>query len=176
MKFSKKEKYLSFAVIILTLSFSLERLLFHPLAAKLDTLNQEIESEELRLKKALTLQGQKEEILKEYEKYKHYLKIEASSREEVVAKLLKQIEMMARKSKVSLVDIKPQPQPKKMGDYRKYNIEIDLGASMDEIVDFFYRLQESGLLLRVEKFSLSSKDEYADILKAKMVITGITVP
>lgn len=176
MKLSKREKYLFYSVIILTFLFSMERLVFHPLAAKLTLLNQEILDQEVKLKKALMLQGRREKILNEYEDYKGYLKIEASSREEVVARLLKEIERMARESKVSLVDIKPQAQPKKVGDYKKYGIEIESEAPMEQIVDFLYRLQNCGLLLRVEKLSLNPKDKPAESLKADMVITGIAVP
>lgn len=173
MKLSKRERYLLYGVIILAFFIFLERLVFHPLSGKLTTLNQEIFRQEVRLKKALTLQSQKERILKDYKDCEPYLKLKKVSDEEVMAKLLKEIEQMARKSRTSLVDIKPRAQPKTMHGYKKYAIELQLEARMEEIVSFLYNLRECGLLLRTEKFSISPKDERSGLLKANLLITGL---
>jgi Tfp pilus assembly protein PilO len=148
----------------------LETVVFRPLSNRLATLNQEVRAKEVELMKGLRIDEQRDRILKEYKSYEGYLRIKGSD-EEIISEFLREIERLGRESTVSLLDIKPQSTNKR-GVYKEYIIEVRLEAPMKSIIDFLYRLNNSVLLLKVEKLVLSLKEESSDILKVNMSISG----
>lgn len=173
MKLNKREKQIFYVSIALISLFIMERIIFKPLADKLNDLNQEIQFKETKLIKGLRAEAQRDEILKEYKSYEGYFKVKGSD-EEIVSEFLREIERLARESAVSVSDIKPQSN-RKHGLYNEYAIEVRIEASLKDIAAFLYRLNNSVLLLRVEKFNLTPKDESSDILKVNMALSGMVV-
>ena len=171
MKLNKRERLIFYLCISLILVAILGKAVFRPLSDKLATLNQEIRSKEVELMKGLRVDGQRDQILKEYKSYEGYLKVEGSD-EEIISEFLREIEKLGRESAVSLLDIKPQSTNKR-AIFKEYIIEVRLEAPMKDIVGFLYRLNNSSLLLKVEKLVLSLKEENSDILKTNMLISGI---
>lgn len=173
MRFTKREKQIFYICVSLITLLILERIVFRPLADKLAGLNQEIQLKETRLIKGLRAQGQRDKIIKDYKSYEGYLKLKGSD-EEIVSELLREIERLARESTVSILDIKPQSMNKR-AMYKEYTIEVRSEATFKDIITFLYRLNNSLLLLRVEKLVLSLKEENSDILKISMLLSGIVL-
>ena len=171
MKLTKREGLIFYICLFLILMMIIERFVFQPLSNKLAILNQEIRAKELDLMKGIRVDGQRDQILKEYKNYEGYLKIKGSD-EEVISELLREIEKLGRESTVSILDIKPQSTNKR-NMYKEYIIEVRLEAKMRDIFGFLHRLNNSSLLLKVEKLVLSLKDENDNILKATMSISGM---
>lgn len=171
MKLSKREKMVFYLSIALLLAFALERLIFRPLIKKLSNINQEIQLRETKLVKSWRTQGQREQIYQEYKSYEKFTYLSGSD-EEISALLLKEIEKLARDAGISLSNIKPRTIDKRTL-YKEYSTELQVEASMKEIVTFMYSVGNSNLLLNVDKLVLSLKEEKSDILKANMVISCI---
>jgi len=172
-KLSKKEKIgLYLAVIVVLLAF-LDQIVVKPIRNKVARLNQKIQICEEELKRDLQSLSEKKSISREYEKYARYV-TKAGSDEEEVAKILAEIEELARKSTVNLVDITPQT-PGEFDFYREYTAEIEIEGKTGAVVKFLYELNNSALLLRTQKVRLTLRSRKLLNITAVILVTKILI-
>jgi Tfp pilus assembly protein PilO len=172
MRLAKRERILFYVTVAVVLTALMQKFVFQSLGNKLEALNRDILIQEKALRKSLRTYNLREKILDDYRRYGEYLRIEGTE-EEITARLLKDIEKLARKSGVYLVDIKPHPS-KEASYYKKFIIEIQTEATMEEVIKFIYYLHKSPLPLRVGKLALvSKKQSRPTILKGAMFINAI---
>lgn len=172
-KLSKKEKIgLSVAFAFLALAF-LDRLLISPVRTKFNALNQQIRISEKQLGGDMRNINQKKFIGEEYEQYLPYIRRSGSDEEEV-AKILGEIEALARKSSVYLVDMKPR-KPREVEFYKEYTVEIEAEGYMESLMSFIYQLNTSSQLLRVETLRLNLTKGDSSVLSASMLITKVLI-
>jgi Tfp pilus assembly protein PilO len=186
-KLSAKEKIgLSVAFVFLAVAF-LDRLLISPIRARFNALNQQIRTGEKQLGSDIRNLNQKDAIEEEYRKSFPYIQRSGSDEEEV-AKILGEIESLARKSSVYLVDMKPRkPQP--VGSppggtsgpaegtdfYKEYTVEIEAQGQMESLMNFIYQLNTSSQLLRIETLRITQTKSGSKTLTASMLITKVLV-
>lgn len=173
-RISKRERMVLYLGAAFLFLFFLDRFIFNPINQKIAQLNQEINLSQKRLAASLRNIQQKDAVIAQYDKYKAYVK-SAGSDEEETAKVLGEIENVARKSSVYLMDIKPQA-PKQTEFYKKYSAEIEVEGKMDSIINFLYNLNSSQQLLRTEKLSLNPKEKDSQIIKALVLVSKFLVP
>ena len=172
-KLSKKEKIgLSVAFAFLALAF-LDRLLISPIRTKFNALNLQIRISEKQLGGDMRNINQKKFIGEEYEQYLPYIRRSGSDEEEV-AKILGEIEALARKSSVYLVDMKPR-KPREVEFYKEYTVEIEAEGYMESLMSFIYQLNTSSQLLRVETLRLNLTKGDSKVLSASMLITKVLI-
>lgn len=172
-KLSKKEKIgLSVAFVFLALAF-LDRLLISPVRTKFNALNLQIRISEKQLGGDMRNINQKKFIGEEYEQYLPYIRRSGSDEEEV-AKILGEIEALARKSSVYLVDMKPR-KPREVEFYKEYTVEIEAEGYMESLMSFIYQLNTSSQLLRVETLRLNLTKGDSNVLSASMLITKVLI-
>lgn len=172
-RFSSKEKI---GLIIALLFFSsavLDWAIVEPVNKKIKKINQEIKVSQAQLTFDLSNVAHKDEIAKEFEKYASYQKASGSD-EENITMMLSVLEDLGRDSGLTFLDIKPQ-QPDKTDLFKKYTIAIETEGTMEELVQFLYKLDNSEHLLRVEKLRLSTRDKAANQLKSSIVVTKIFI-
>lgn len=172
-KFSRKEKIGSSLALIIVLFYVSDQFIIRALWDRFQRVNRAIKVGEKQLGHDLRNVHQKEQISKEYEKYVQYIQRSGSDEEEV-AKILGEIESLARQSQIYLVDMKPQT-PKEVDFYKGYAVEIAAEGEMASLTTFLYQLNTSPQLLRVEKLRLNSKKKGDKTLKSSMLITKILV-
>ena len=120
-KVSKREKIgLSIAAVIVAVTF-LDTLVIKPIRTNMSRMGRQIELYEGELMRDLQSLNEKKAITLEYQKYTQYV-TKAGSEEEEVAKILAEIEELARKSSVNLVDITPQVS-RDVDFYKEYIIQ-----------------------------------------------------
>lgn len=172
-RLSRKEKIgLSLALAFITVAV-LDRLIVSPIRSRVRQINQNIQISEKQLAHDLRNVRQKDQIEKQFEKFVGYVERSGSDEEEV-AKILGEIESLARQSGIYLVDMKPQA-PKDIDFYKEYTIEIEVEGEMIPLTKFLHQLNTSPQLLRIKKLRLTSKEEGQAGLKASMVITKVLV-
>ncbi len=170
-KLSQKEKIgLSLAFAFLAVAF-LDRLLISPIRTKFNALNQQIRISEKQLGSDMRNINQKKFISEEYEQYLPYVRRSGSDEEEV-AKILGEIESLARKSSVYLVDMKPR-KPRDVEFYKEYTVEIEAEGYMESLMSFIYQLNTSSQLLRIETLRLNLTKGGSNVLSASMLITKV---
>jgi len=170
-KLAKKERIGLFVASVVVLITLADRLVISPIRGMVGKLNREIEMCEEELRRDIMSLNEKKAITKEYEKYTQYV-TKAGSDEEEVSKILAEIEEIARKSEVNLVDITPQA-PREVDFYREYAAEIEVEGRTASIVSFLYRLSNSTLLLRAQKLRINLKT--SDSVGAFVLVTKILI-
>ncbi len=172
-KLSRKEQIgLMIAFSFLILAF-LDRVIISPIRNKMKRIDREIKISEKQLSMNLRNIKQKDIIEEKYNKYVKYLKRSGSDEEEMV-RILGEIEVLARKSHIYLVDSKPQT-PKRVKFYKQYMVGIEVEGEMSDLITFLHELNTSSQLLRAEKVRLSIKAKKRGVIKGFMLITKVLV-
>lgn len=144
---------------------------FMPVATKLRQLQQEIRAEEEKLKVSLTIEKRKDKIISEYNQYQRYLELKSDlSDAEIVTRFLKDIEKIAQESGLSIITLNPQNQPDLSQGYRTYTADLRAEANLKQLLNFFHKIQNNQLLIKLDKLSLTPKDEQATALRLDTTI------
>ncbi|MFH1476427.1 MAG: hypothetical protein ABIH24_02890 [Verrucomicrobiota bacterium] len=174
LKLSAKEKIglgLGIAIALLAL---FDRVVFGPLNAKFHYLNREIRLAELDLCRDLRSLDEKDATTMEFQDYAKYMK-QMGSDEEEMARFLREIENLAHKSSVNLLDVKPQmPQSKDL--QKQFAVEVEAESNMPAIIMFLHQLNTSDCLLRSEKIALKLVQKEKSLLRASVLVTKIVIP
>jgi Tfp pilus assembly protein PilO len=173
-RLSKREKIIFYVAISFVSLTLLDRLIISPIYSKIKSLNKEIQERESSIKKNLHILAQKDRISSEITKYASFLS-SAKSEEEETTSILKEIENLANKSSVYLVDMKPAGL-KGIGTSKKYLINLNCEAQMEQLSDFMYNIENSNELLTIEKYQISPKSKESSVVKCSMSIAKIIMP
>lgn len=172
-KLSNKEKLgLSLAFVVMAVAL-MDRLIISPIRDRFRRIDQEIKISEKQLAHDLRNVHQSDQIAEQFEKYTAYVERSGSDEEEV-AKILGEIESMARQTKVYLANMKPQT-PKEVDFYKEYVVEIDAEGEIASLIKFLHQLNTSEQLLRIEKLRLSSIKKGDKTLRASMTVMRVLV-
>jgi hypothetical protein len=176
IKINKREKILIYVIAGLVFLFLVERFLFSGIRGNSKGVAQKIKIEEARLQAGLDIQKRKDAITAEYNELKPYLsKSEGASDREIFAKFLKESERVAQDAGVSIVSLSPQDEPQSESGYVKYNADLRVEGSITKVLTLIDKIQNSELLIKVDKMNLSSKDEKAGSIKVEAVLS-LVVP
>jgi len=170
-RLSHREKlifYVAAAAVSLTLG---DRLLFAPVAQKLETQEAEIESKEAGIKRMSFILSQKDRIVAESAKYIKFL-TKAKITEEEATTILKEIETIANDNSMYIVDLKPIGF-RDAGEMRKYAVTITCEGQMENVFSFIYNIESSPQLLRVERCEMIPKSKESSIASLTLMISKI---
>lgn len=173
-KLSKKEKIIFYLVIFFVSLVILDRLIASPVLNKMKSLDKEIKKKEAQIKKDLRIVARKDRILAENVKYSSFLDA-FQSKEDQAASSLKEIEDYADKASVYLVDMKPSS-TKESGASKKYLINLNCEAQMEQLISFMYNIENSKELLTIERFQISPKAKGSSVARCNMVISKTITP
>ena len=168
-----KQKFLLYAVISVLVCIFMGRFIFLSLGVRLKQLKQQTKLAEAKLKKGLEIQKQKDIISSDYDKYHVFLAVEKMEQRQIIEELLKEIERIAKDSGASLINLSPQEAAEQ--DKGRYKADLRMEANAEQILNFLYKIQESKLLIKLDKISVSPKDEQASALKVDATIS-IAIP
>jgi len=172
-RLSKREKFILYGAVLIVSLTALDRLIINPISSKIEALNKQIQEKDAGIKKDLCILAQKERILAEKAKYTSFLSSSASEEEEMTS-ILKEVEALAGKSSVYIVDMKPVGL-KKSGSSEKYLINVNCEAQMEQLTEFIYNIESSDKLLSIEKYQISPKSKESSLAKCGMSIAKIVV-
>lgn len=172
MKGKGHEKLLLVITIGLVVLYLGDRLIFSGLRTRSQTLRQEIAAEEVRLRMGVSIQKRKGAMLNEQKKYAVYF-LPTTQERELIAKFLKETERIAQESKITIADLTPDNQPSKAAAQRTYKAQLKAEATLEQLLTFFSKLQASQLPIRLDRFSLTPKDEQASSLRLETTISMV---
>ena len=170
----KREKILAVAVTALLLIFTFKLLIFNPLLDKMSSAKLQIEQAQLGIRKYLELVQHKEEILNSEKQIERYLNLKGSD-EEKMGVILSKIESEAHKAGLSILDMSPQPAAKTKATPSFYHVQLRAEGDIQKIFDFIYSLENSDILFKIDKLTLSSKDETSKTLKIDASILAVSL-
>ena len=165
MTLKRNQKIIIYLCLEALSVFLIERFLISGLRQRLRNLHQQIRLAEARLKKDLEIQKTKDKILADIDYCQPYLKMAATNEKQIIAELLRGIEGITRASGGSIVNLNPQEEVEQAKAYRKYKAVFRLEVNFQQLLNFLYKVQESKLLIKLDRFSVVSKDEQAKTLR-----------
>ncbi|MFA4991257.1 MAG: GspMb/PilO family protein [Candidatus Omnitrophota bacterium] len=173
-RLSKRDRKIAYAVVFLISLAVLDRLIINPVSSKMRSLNEEIVKKEESIHKSLSILSQKDRITAETRKYSSFV-TKGSSEEEEITTFLKDIEELASKSSVYLVDLKPAG-VKDVGSAKKYVVALNCEAQMEQIVSFMFSIENSAKLLTIDKYQINPKSKESTVAQCGMSVSKIVMP
>jgi hypothetical protein len=168
-RLSKKDKVIFYVTVTLVSLTLLDRLIVSPVFSKIKSLNKQIQDKETSIKVNLRILAQKDRILAESAKYGSFLGDSKNNADDQVTSVLRDIENLANKSSVYLVDMKPGS-IKEFGASKKILINLNCEAQMEQLVDFMYNIENSDSLLSIEKYQLAPKSKDSSVAKCSLAV------
>jgi len=164
-KLVRREPILFGAAILAGAAFVLDRLALAPAWEARERVKCEIALKERQL-------GQDRQILRERTRIEHDYALlthpAGKDRSHGMNALLGEIESLARRNGVSLIDIKPQPPH--LNSSKGASVSILTESAWEPLARFIYQVYESPQLLQVERASLHRKNEDTAILQGQLLI------
>jgi len=171
---SNREKFVLYITCAIVSVLIFDRLIMNPVSKKLKSLDTEIRDKESAIKKGVRILGQKDKILAESSAYQPLLAKAASDEEETIS-LLKEVELLANKSGINLIDLKPA-EVKESASIKKYFVNLNCEAQMQQLMDFMHQIESSDKMLKVERFEINPKSKESSIATCGMSVSRIVVP
>lgn len=172
-KLSKTEKTIAAAAICFIVLAVFDRLMFDSILSRINSVDQDVKTNELIIKKGLKILAQKKAIMAQLEHYSSY-DVDAKTQEEEISSLLKSIETTAGKSLVVVTDVK-------LADFKsekllkKYSVSLGCEGTMEQCINFMFNLEHSKDLFTIENYQITSKDKEKGIVKCQMNISKTVI-
>jgi len=167
-KLSKRERVVLYASVIIVVLGSMDRLVYQPIMNLFNELEQEIRSQENQLSKNMRFLAAREAISNRYSAYAAYA-VTTGSDEEEVAGLLNEVEGVARKAGLALLNMKPKPAITTVFG-KQYPVEVEVETEMTKLIKFIYGLRNSKYILGVKKLRLVPKGKKSSQIKGYVLI------
>jgi hypothetical protein len=174
IRLSKKEKLLFYCAVFFVFLVLLDRLTISPIVSKMRSLDKEIRDKQAGLNKDLRILAQRERTINLKNKYASYL-VSAKTEDEEMIAFLKETEKLANQNSISLVELKPAGAGKE-GDSKKYLVNLNCEATMEQLVSFIYSLENSDKLMNVDKYQITPRSKESNIVQCNIVISKIVLP
>jgi hypothetical protein len=171
---SKKEKLILYAALIFVSLAFLDRMVINVISSKIKALNKEITTRDSEIKNYLKILAQKNKIEIQRANYSSYLG-KAKSENEEVTLFLKEVEGLANKAQIYLIDLKPAAM-KEEGSAKKFLLNLNCEGKMEQIVTFMYSIETSNKLLTIDKYQINPKSKDSNLAKCSMVISKLIIP
>jgi len=168
---SKREKLILIAVGLLLCISILWGLVVDPFVKKWFDLNNQIRVKEVKLEKYIRLLDKYETVKSEYKKYSSLVKGRQTD-EKYMAGILSEIEEIARKSNAYISVLKPNI-VKSTSFYQKFIVEVELDTTMEDLTKFFYQLQRSPSILKVDSMEMAARSDQKGTIKCRLLISRI---
>lgn len=173
-KLSSRERKILYLVFFLLVVMLAYHGVWVPLSEKFQNLEDEIFASEMRLRKAKIFFRQKSDIEEASKKYPNLEQLDAGSDEEEIGRLLRLIEEMARKTGVSLSDVKPQ-QVKSDRLTKNYAVELNTESDLRHLIELVYELQYSSQMIKIEQIQMAPKEEKSATLRSFLLVSRVVV-
>ncbi|MDD5129677.1 MAG: GspMb/PilO family protein [Candidatus Omnitrophica bacterium] len=168
-RLSKKDKIIFYLAVFVVSLLILDRAIISPVFSKIKLLNKEIQDKQATIKKNLRILAQKDKIVTQGSKYSAFLGDSKISDDEQVTLVLKELESLASKSSVYLVDMKPAG-IKESGSSKKIFINLNCEAQMEQLVEFIYNMENSNSLISIEKYQITPKAKESSVAKCSISV------
>ena len=171
---TSREKILGGATAAVIAAALFYNMVVEPLSSLWKDLDNEIRESEILLAKHSRILRNREKINRTSKEFSRYFEESVITPEEESALALGGIEKLARSSNVHITNIKPMG-VRGYDNHSKFTFKVTSESQITELVKFIYELQSSDQLLKVERMVLRAKERQANVIKAILHITKISV-
>ncbi|NTV28818.1 MAG: type 4a pilus biogenesis protein PilO [Candidatus Omnitrophica bacterium] len=149
-------------------------LLLRPVLHRSNEIDALIVKEQETVRKNTRFLAKREQVIKEAGAFKDYFTKDVRAEEEVIADLLKKVELLATQAGVQMSKISPAGQDVQ-NDYIKYLVSVDCSGALESLTNFMYAINNSQDLTRVEKMNIGSNAKSADTVQASFTISKMII-
>jgi|GEM_PF-1206917 len=167
----KREKKVFLAVVAVLACILFYGFVLEPAFKSWVQLNDLICAKKIKLHKYVKLIAGFQAKNSQYQKYVSKDKTTKSDEGELSA-LLSGIEELARKSNVYPDALKPVS-VKDENLYKKFLVEAEFDTAMKDLMGFFYEIENSPEIFKVETVDITAKQDQKDIMKVRLLISKI---
>lgn len=173
-KLSKRERYAALAAFLFVFTVIVYNFAVDPIARQWQALNNEIMAKTAMLKKDLGVLASRKALEAEYVRFSKYLKQE-NNEEETIAEVLACVEKISRENSCQVINVKPMG-TRDFGAYKEIMIDVNAEADARQFSKFFYDIENAdSMILKVRRFTLTSKAGQPGILKGTFLISKVVV-
>ena len=169
----KTERFLLTVVICLISCAIIYHFLAEPTLKRIKSLQKEIVIRERVLLKSRKILLQQDIIKEQYASIIKGVRI-AVSKEEEIAKFLKEINKLSQKAKIKIDDIKPR-ESRVLEQFNKSVVDIEFEAQQTTLAAFLYELAMSPIGIRIEQLRITARHDQKKILTCNAMISRILV-
>lgn len=166
---SKREKMILWGTALAMGILFSDRLVLAPALDKIASMDDRIHNEESAIRQSLMVLVQKDRISAEGKEFIAY-SVEGKDPEKQMTALLKEIESLADHASVSLLYVKPA-NIKDEKETKKYLATLECEAEMEGVANFFYSIESSNKLLKIEKFQIQPKTQGSSIAHCTVTVS-----
>lgn len=179
MKFSSsgsnyRKKILFYITAGMAAVFLFNRYVIKGIGSQISLVTKQITIAENELGKLVILQSKKNELVEDIKLVIPYVKA-VNFQDDGGTILLKEIEQMVHVSGGTILMLNLQNSTSNSDDYKKYLANIRLELSFSQLLMFLGKIQDSKILISLDRFSVAKKDETSGMLKVEGVV-ALTVP
>jgi hypothetical protein len=167
-RLSQRERIILYATMGVVSLVLLDRIILTPILDKINSLDQTIRAQEESIEQSLLIVTQEKRIEEETGQYASYLS-KSETEEKVITAFLQEIETLAKKSSLYLVDIKSSGKNID-GTVIQYFVKLNFEAQMEQVIDFFYIVTNFEKLVKIEGYQLRPKS-----IGSSIVVGSITI-
>ncbi len=170
---NKRQKMLFYGAVAFVVFAALDRLALSPILSKVHQLNDKIKLQEETIKRNLTIVSQKNSLSDEISKYNSYLST-SESEEKEITNFSQEIENLAKEASVYLTGIRPAGKEEE-GIIKKYFLELEFEAKMEQLFSFFYAIESSNKLTKIEIYHIAPKSAESSIATCSLRVSKVVL-
>jgi hypothetical protein len=169
-RLSKREKMFLYGAVAAVLLALLRYLIVLPVSNEIAKLHNEIAMKQKCLEDDRQLLARKVRIVEESKAYTAFVP-SGGTEEDNLNGLLKEVESLANKSALYIVDMKPSTTKEGIENSKKYVVTLTAEGEMAKIMDFIYRVENAGTLLAIEKYQISPKSKESSVAQTVIAVS-----
>lgn len=173
-RLSGRERTIFYATAFVVSLVFVDRLILSPIFSKIADLDETIKVQEQAIEQGLLIVSQEKRIDSESGLYAAYLS-EPLAEEKEITNFLQEVEVVAKKSSVYLIDIKPAGSNADEVS-KRYFVKLNFEAQMDQVLSFFHNITTFEALLKIENYQLRPKAEGLSVVTCNITISKTIIP
>lgn len=174
-RLGKRERVIFYVTAGIISLLVLDRTVVSQIWTRREQMDQKIKAQEELIRSSLIIATQEEKILKESKYYAPYFS-EPESEEKEITAFLKEVENYAKDSSVYVVDIKPSGKKQRDASSTQYFLKMEFEALMDQLLHFFFVVENTHGLLKIEDYQIQPKTEGSSIVSCTLSISKTIIP
>ena len=168
-RLTEREKIILAVTMLVIGGVLVDKFVTGPVYDSMMALEQNIQDEQIAIKKSLNILLRRDQIAVESKQFADFSVI-GKNHEEEVTSLLKDMEIMADQSAVSLLYVRPGNWKQETG-VTKYYASLECEAEMEDIAAFFHRIENSTKLLQIDRYEIQPKAKESSIARCTMTLS-----
>ena len=169
---SKREKRIAVVTLVVVVVTFAYGFIIEPISKRWFELEREITQKTQILEKDSRILSMRKKIASDYASYAAYAK-STKKEEEEMAQILTEIESISRRSSCHIVNVNPQG-VKNIGPYKEALVDVTTESDISQFANFLYSVEASkDMILKVKRFTLSSKSSQEGILRGSLLIAKV---